>query len=144
MADLSVKQEQCITLLLLGEKKTDIAKKLKVTRRTVYDWVKKPEFIAYMEQKKSDCIIMGDNYLMSRTQTYIEALNDIAMNTSDEKLKASTLIYLVNRTFGVPISKVEVKAIVNEEKALVADTMNKTFDRFNKKVEEIIDIEKIE
>jgi predicted DNA-binding protein YlxM (UPF0122 family) len=130
---LTIKQEQCIDLLLLGNKKTEIVDKLDIQRQSIYDWLKKPEFIEYMELRKQEAISYGENYLNSKIMTYLEGLHKIATETKDDKLKASTMIYLLNQIIGVPVSKVEVKNVGTEDnKGLHKESIEATFEKFRR------------
>lgn len=132
---LTIQQEQCADLLLLGTNKSDIAIKLDISRQAIYAWLKKSEFREYMDLRKKEAIAYGENYLTAKVLTYIEELNKIAMTSKDEKLRQNTLIYLVNQVMGVPVSKVEVKQTAEEEKEVLVEQMEKSFSKFKKVID---------
>jgi len=92
---IDAQKQLAIDLLLLGEKKTDIAVKVGTQRTTLYAWMKDPDFKATMEAQRKDILTQADHYIISKTKTYIDKLDDIAMNGKDQKLQAQACMLLI-------------------------------------------------
>lgn len=136
--EIDAQKQMAIDLLLLGEKKTDIAVKVGTQRTTLYAWMKDQDFKAVMEAQRKDLVIQADNFITSKLKTYIDKLDDIAVNGKDKKLQAQVLMYLTDRVLGKTTTKLEVKPLTEETRPEKEDLENE-FARF-RKAKNIIDI----
>jgi len=129
--EIDAQKQLAIDLLLLGESKTNIALKVGCQRPTLYSWMKDPDFKATMEAQRKDIISQADYYITSKTKTYIDKLDDIAMNGKDQKLQAQACMYLLDRVLGKASTKVESKS-TEEEKSPEKQDLENEFARFRK------------
>lgn len=129
--EIDAQKQLAIDLILLGEKKTDIALKVGVKRTTLYEWMKNPDFKAQLDAQRKDIISQADNYITSKIKTYIDKLDEIAIG-KDNKLAATACMYLLDRVLGKAASKIEVKPMEDEEKTPDKVELENEFNRFRK------------
>jgi hypothetical protein len=108
---LTEQKEKAITRLLKGDFITDICKDINISRPSLYAWRKDPEFIAELEARRKEIIKSGNDFIVARTNGYLEQLNDLAMNSTDARTKASVLTYLVDRALGKTVSRIELEPV---------------------------------
>lgn len=99
---LTKDQEKMITMLIEGERITDIAKKIGVSRQTIYSWMNKDDAKAELDQRRQDIKTQGNAYILKDVQTYIDEVKRIAKDSTDQRVKFSANKYLIDRTLGVP------------------------------------------
>ena len=99
---LTKDQEKMITMLIEGERITDIAKKIGVSRQTIYSWMNKDDAKAELDQRRQDIKTQGNAYILKDVQTYIDEVKRIAKSSTDQRVKFSANKYLIDRTLGVP------------------------------------------
>ncbi len=108
---ITEQKEKAITRLLKGDYITDICKDVCVSRVTLYAWRKDPEFIAELEARRKDIVKSGNDFIVARTNGYLEQLNELAMQSADARTKASVLMYLVDRSLGKTAQRLELEPI---------------------------------
>lgn len=111
---ITKEQEELITLLIVGEKITDIAKTMNRSRQTIYDWMNKEEVKAELDRRKQELARQGNNYILKDLYTYIDTIKELAKDKSDKRVCLAANQYLINRIYGNPVNTVEVN---NEENA---------------------------
>lgn len=99
---LTKDQEKMITMLIEGERITDIARKIGVSRQTIYSWMNKDDAKAELDQRRQDIKTQGNAYILKDVQTYIDEVKRIAKSSTDQRVKFSANKYLIDRTLGVP------------------------------------------
>ncbi|OAA90720.1 helix-turn-helix domain-containing protein [Clostridium coskatii] len=99
---LTKDQEKMITMLIEGYRITDIAKKIGVSRQTIYSWRNNSEVNAELDQRKQDIKNQGNAYILKDVNTYIDEVKKIAKESTDQRVKFSANKYLIDRTLGVP------------------------------------------
>ena len=108
---LTEQKEKTITMLLLGNSQTDIAKSIGVDRHSIYDWLKNDEFNKEMELRLKDIAKSGNNLIAARVSTYIEQLHDLAVKCTDVRTKATVNMYLMDRVLGKTANRLEIEPI---------------------------------
>ncbi|MBS6006893.1 MAG: helix-turn-helix domain-containing protein [Clostridium baratii] len=99
----------CMQKLLEGQNKSKIAKSLKVSRQTIYDWLEEKEFIIEMDRLRQQTISQAENKLNGKVELYLDKLEALALDEdTSEKVRADVLKYLVNRTLGNTTVKTEL------------------------------------
>lgn len=93
-----------ISMLIEGERVTDIAKRIGVSRQTIYSWRNNSEVNAELDQRKQDIKNQGNAYILKDVNTYIDEVKKIAKDSTDQRVKFSANKYLIDRTLGVPTS----------------------------------------
>ena len=108
---LTEQKEKAITGLLKGEEKAALAKSIGISRKSIYDWLKDPEFKEELESRRKDIVKSSNDFVLGQVSSYLEGLNDLALNSSDARTKASVLMYLVDRSLGKTASRIELEPI---------------------------------
>lgn len=117
---LTKDQEEMITLLIEGERITDIAKKLDKARSTIYEWIKLDIVKAEMDRRKQELANQGNNYILRDLYTYIDNIKALANDKSDKRVCLAANRYLIDRIYGSPTSTIDIN---NSEDA---DNMSET------------------
>lgn len=108
MADiLTSKESDMITMLINGENITDIAKKLNITRQTVYNWMNKDNIKAELDRRRRELATQGNNLIMKDLTTYIDNIKELAKDKSDKRVSLAANQYLLNRIYGNPTNVIE-------------------------------------
>ena len=138
--EIDAQKQLAIDMLLMGEKKVDIALKVGCKRPTLYEWMKNPEFKAQMEAQRKDILSQADHYITSKIKTYIDKLDAIATG-KDQRMAAQACIYLLDRVLGKASAKVDVRS-ADEEKSPETDDLKNEFAKFRKA--KVVDIKEID
>lgn len=104
---LTVKQSDMVTMLIEGHSITDIAKKLNVTRNTIYAWMNKDSVKAELDRRKRELATQGNQMILKDLTTYIGNIKELANDNSDKRVSLAANQYLLNRIYGNPTSVVE-------------------------------------
>lgn len=104
---LTKDQEKLITMLIEGHKITDIAKKIGVSRQTIYSWKDNAEVKAEMDRRKQELANQGNQLILKDITTYIDNIKDLANDKSDKRVCLAANQYLLNRIYGNPTSVIE-------------------------------------
>ena len=107
LAILTNKESDMITMLIEGVGITDIAKKLNVTRQTIYNWQEKDYVKAELDRRRRELSRQGNNLIMKDLTTYIDNIKNLANDKSDKRVSLAANQYLLNRIYGNPTSVVE-------------------------------------
>jgi transposase len=91
-----------ITMLIEGERITDIARKIGVSRTSIYTWKDNDEVKAELNRRTQDIKNQGNAYILKDVRTYIDEIKNIAKNSTDQRVKLSANRYLLDRTLGTP------------------------------------------
>ena len=100
-------QEELITLLIEGERITDIAKRLKVSRTSIYTWINKEDVQAELNRRRQELANQGNNYILRDIYTYIDNIKALAKDKSDKRVCLSANQYLLNRIYGNPTALID-------------------------------------
>jgi predicted DNA-binding protein YlxM (UPF0122 family) len=103
---LTVKQNDMVTMLIQGETITDIAKKIDVTRQTVYDWMAKDNIKDELDRRRRDLTNQGNRLIIKDINTYIGNIKDLANDDSDKRVCLAANQYLLNRILGNPTTSI--------------------------------------
>lgn len=118
--EISLQQYDMIALYLKGENITDIAKKLNVNRKTIYNWLEKDNVKAELDKRRRDLTNQANQILMKDITTYIENIQELARDKSDKRVCLAANQYLINRLYGNPTN-----SLVTEDKT---DNKKEDFD----------------
>ncbi|MBO0555300.1 helix-turn-helix domain-containing protein [Clostridium botulinum] len=125
---LTVKQSDMITMLIEGHSITDIAKKLNVTRNTIYAWMNKDNVKAELDRRKRELAHQGNQIILKDLTTYIDNIKNLANDRSDKRVSLAANQYLLNRIYGNPTSVVEDNSTNDSENIdtnVLEDELNK-------------------
>lgn len=123
-------QEEMVSLLIEGENITDIAKKLKVTRNTIYAWMNKDNVKAELDRRKRELSRQGNNYIMKDLFTYIENIKELANDNSDKRVCLAANQYLINRIYGNPTTVLDSTESNDEGNNVDNDTLQAELEKF--------------
>lgn len=115
MAILTNKESDMITMLIEGVGSTDIAKKLNVTRQTIYNWQEKDHVKAELDRRRRELSRQGNHLIMKDLTTYIDNIKQLANDKSDKRVSLAANQYLLNRIYGNPTSVVEDNTTDNND-----------------------------
>lgn len=104
---LNEKHYKCIELILKGLKYTEIAKKVPCSRTAIYDWLADEDFTLALDNARQEIKTQGNNRIMSKLDTYIDKIEDLAFNSSSDSVKLNALQLLYEAINGKATSKVE-------------------------------------
>lgn len=95
-------KEKMITLYIEGNKITDIAKVMNVSRQTIYSWLNEDDVKAEMDKRKQDLANRGNQLILKDITTYIDNIKALANKCTDNRVKLAANQYLLNRVYGNP------------------------------------------
>lgn len=104
---ITQQQSDMITMLIEGHSITDIAKKLNITRNTVYAWMKRDHINAELDKRKQELKSQGNQMILKDLSTYIGNIKDLANDKSDKRVSLAANQYLLNRIYGNPTCTTE-------------------------------------
>lgn len=104
---ISQQQEDMISMILKGENITTIAKKINVTRSTIYSWLNKDFIKNEIDRRRKDIVNQGNNYILKDAKSYIDNIKALANDKSDKRVCLAANQYLLNRIYGNPTSVIE-------------------------------------
>lgn len=116
-------------MIIEGEKITDIAKKIGVSRVTIYSWKDSDEVKAELNRRKQDLAHQGNNYIMRDLYTYIDNIKALANDKSDKRVCLAANQYLINRIYGSPASTVETTTD-NDEDSMNENELEQQLNKF--------------
>ena len=105
---LGEKHYKCINLLIEGNKITEIAKMLPASRQAIYNWLDDEEFKAELDKQRQEIKKRGQDKILAKFDTYIDKINDIALNSASDNVKLNALEFLVEHVIGKPTNKQEI------------------------------------
>lgn len=104
---LTEKHYKCIELILKGLKYTEISKKVPCSRQAIYDWLKDDDFTLALDNERQEIKTQGNNRIMSKLNTYISGIEDLAENATSENVRLNAYQFLFEAVNGKATSKVE-------------------------------------
>lgn len=104
---INQQQDDMISMILKGENITTIAKKINVTRSTIYSWLNKDFIKNEIDRRRKDIVNQGNNYILKDAKSYIDNIKTLANDKSDKRVCLAANQYLLNRIYGNPTSVIE-------------------------------------
>ena len=99
---LGEKQYRAMELIIQGETISDIAKMLKVSRGTIYNWLDDENFKADLNKQRQEIKNASKERINACIGIYISELHKIATTSQSEKARIEASTYLLNRILGTP------------------------------------------
>lgn len=120
-----------ISMLIQGETIAGIARKVNVTRSTIYSWLSKDNIKAELNRRRQDIVNEGNNYILKDVRSYIDNIKELANDSSDKRVKLAANQYLMNRVYGSPASVIET---YNDETNTTVDEneLERELEKFKK------------
>lgn len=131
---LSKEQEELITFVIIGEKITDIAKKLNRSRQTIYEWLSRDEVKVELDRRKQELARQGNNYILKDLYSYIDNIKALANDRSDKRVCLAANQYLINRIYGNPTNSVEVNTNETDNNSLSETELEQEINRIKFKI----------
>jgi transposase-like protein len=97
--------EEMITMLIMGENISDIAKKLSVQRQTIYNWLGRDDVKVEIDRRRAELSRQGNEFIRKDLLTYINNIKELANDKSDKRVCLAANQYLINRIYGNPSSQ---------------------------------------
>lgn len=114
MEILDDRKTLAIQLLAKGEDtKTNIAKKCGVARQTLYDWMNDDKFRSELDRRLQQRKVLVEKVIDSKLEGAVDQLFTLAETTTNSRVKAQTLQYIIDRGLGKATSKVELSTEIN-------------------------------
>lgn len=113
---LTEKHYKCIELIIKGLKYTEIAQTGLCSRQAIYDWLKDDDFTLALDNARQEIKTRGNNRIMSKLDTYIDKIEDLAFNSSSDSVKLNALQLLYEAVNGKATSKVEQTVTERKDK----------------------------
>lgn len=126
---MDARKIMAIDMLIDGENtRTDIAKKVGVSRQTLYSWLDNVEFKAELDARLANKKTFIQKLMDSKLDFALDKLLEIAEDDKDRRVQAQVLLSILDRTLGKAVSKHEL---------VVDDTQ--TFDTDKQEIKEVFD-----
>lgn len=104
------KMEELVILYIQGEKLTHIAKKMNISRQTVYDWLAKDEVKASLDKHRRYLERQGNELILKDLQSYIDNIKELAKQCDDKRTSLAANQYLIDRIYGKTTTKLDLEA----------------------------------
>lgn len=104
---ITEQQENMITLLIMGENVTDIAKKIGVNRNTIYLWLERDYIQAELKHRRTEIAEKANQLILKDLGTYINNIKELAGDRTDKKVCLAANQFLVNCVYGDTSGTVE-------------------------------------
>ncbi|NFR85687.1 helix-turn-helix domain-containing protein [Clostridium botulinum] len=116
MSIINIDKDRMIDMLLSGISIAEIARKLKVSRQTIYAWKKEKEVEAELESRRQQLKKTGQDKISSDICTYIDNMKEMACQKTDNRVRFQANKYLIDQCLGSPTAaKEEVKTSNGKE-----------------------------
>jgi len=138
---LTEKQNKMISMLAEGMSKADIAKELKMSRQTIYDWMNKEEIKREMDRRRRIMCNEALTSLKGDTRELLDAVKKLAYTADSEAIRLQALNSLLDRSLGKATTKAELEVSNNNKDAENIDLDTLLDDNNNDS--NVIDLDKI-
>ena len=112
---LTKKQNEMITMLVEGKSKAEVARELKMSRQTIYDWLEKEEIKLEVDRRRQKMCSDALAGLKGDTQALLEAVKKLAYTADSEAIRLQALNSLLDRSLGKATTKQEIELSSNKE-----------------------------
>lgn len=129
---ISNAQEEVIQLIVNGENISTIARKLNKSRQTIYTWIKNPEFKAEIELRQQMLKQQARDKINSNILTCIDHMKELALTSTDPRVKLQALKYLLDRSLGTPTAEKNDTVVVEDDKNKDINSLKKEFAELKK------------
>ena len=138
---LTEKQNKMISMLAEGMSKADIAKELKMSRQTIYDWMNKEEIKREMDRRRRIMCNEALTSLKGDTRELLDAVKKLSYTADSEAIRLQALNSLLDRSLGKATTKAELEVSNNNKDAENIDLDTLLDDNNNDS--NVIDLDKI-
>lgn len=129
MSSISEIQSNVIDLILEGHKMTEIAKETGIYRSQLYRWLNNTEFKAELETRRAQLRKSAKDKITGQVNTLADEMLNLAMNSTDQRVKYNAIKYLLDRSLGVPTAaKEDSSSNDTGDKSKDTNTLKKELD----------------
>ena len=107
MSSISEIQSNVIDLILEGHKMTEIAKETGIYRSQLYRWLNNTEFKAELETRRAQLRKSAKDKITGQVNTLADEMLNLAMKSTDQRVKYNAIKYLLDSSLGVPTAAKE-------------------------------------
>lgn len=112
-----------------GEKtRTDIAKLVGISRQTLYDWLDDDEFKAELDSRLQQRKVLLEKIIDSKLTDMTEQLANLIYTTKNDRVKAQSIQYWLDRGLGKATSKHEITTDVTNNTNIDDDLLDTAYD----------------
>lgn len=112
---LNQKHLDAIEELMKGENISNIAKKLKVSRASIYNWLDDEEFKRELDKRKQIISKRALDRVNIKVNEYLEGIEKIAKTTDNDNTALTAYGMLLDRVLGKATTKQEIELSSNKE-----------------------------
>lgn len=112
------RQQKIVELYTQGERVTDIARIIGVSRQTVHHHLQNAEVKAAIHDCMTEAKKQVADKIVGSSEVYINELSKIALTSKDEKLRANCLQYLLDHTIGKATTRIESTSSTPEDNSV--------------------------
>jgi len=124
---LNDREAKVCRLLSIGTTITDIAKELKVTRQTIYDWKKKEELKARIDELGQDYLSATKMSVTSYGVHAVRILKDLAENSESEKIRLDAVSKLLDKVISNAV-KIDIESTTDTRDTVTVDVLSKELE----------------
>jgi len=129
MSSISEIQSNVIDLILEGHKMTEIAKETGIYRSQLYRWLNNTEFKAELETRRAQLRKSAKDKITGQVNTLADEMLNLAMKSTDQRVKYNAIKYLLDRSLGVPTAaKEDSSSNDTGDKSKDTNTLKKELD----------------
>lgn len=131
---LAEKHLKAIDLIIEGKNLTDISKVLKVSRTSIYNWLKHKEFNNELNKRKQEIKSKGMDKMLCELELHLNNISDLALNSSSDAVRLNASSFYVEHVLGKATTKIEATTDSKE------DEKDMNMDEILAQVDNIVDI----
>lgn len=124
---LNEKQAKVCRLLSIGTTITDIAKELKVTRQTIYDWKAKEDMKARIDELGQEFLSSTKQSVISYGAHAVRILKDLAEHSESEKIRLDAVSKLLDKVISNAV-KIDIENTIDAKDIVTVDVLSKELE----------------
>ena len=102
MSVITIEKDKVIEMVLSDIPIAEIARKINVSRTTIYSWLKENEVKAELEAREQQRKKFGNSKVIRFLPTALDNMIDLANNSTDVRVKFQANKYLIDQGLGSP------------------------------------------
>lgn len=131
---LAEKHLKAIDLIIEGKNLTDISKILKVSRTSIYNWLKDKEFNNELNKRKQEIKSKGMDRMLCELELHLNNISNLALNSASDAVRLNASSFYVEHVLGKATTKIEATTDSKE------DEKDMNMDEILAQVDNIVDI----
>ncbi|EOU1559031.1 helix-turn-helix domain-containing protein [Clostridium perfringens] len=131
---LAEKHLKAIDLIIEGKNLTDISKILKVSRTSIYNWLKDKEFKNELNKRKQEIKSKGMDRMLCELELHLNNISNLALNSASDAVRLNASSFYVEHVLGKATTKIETNTDSKE------DEKDLNMDEILAQVDNIVDI----